>query len=44
MRRIVKDYLEKPNADLLKRMTSEELRFIERQKSPPKVTKPKGKE
>ena len=31
MRKIVEDYLKKPNADLLAKMTSEEQRHVKRQ-------------
>ena len=38
MRKIVEDYLKKPNAALLARMTSEEQRYVKRQEK----TKAKG--
>mgnify|MGYP003117266372 CR=1 FL=1 len=39
MRKIVEDYLKKPNADLLKKMTSEEQRFVRRQEKAAKGKK-----
>ena len=45
MRKIVQDYLEKPNAKLLAAMTSEEQRYIDNQnpkkEKAPKAPKPK---